>query len=98
MTKVIFEEAKIRVKIDKEENLIICEANWEDPDNTEEWFCHIDYLVRMIFDTAVFRRIYTDDLRWYISADRPGCIIIHNENYNVSYRIYKSVLETILTN
>ena len=99
MTKVLIEEAKLRVKVDTEEKILICEANWEDPDNTEEWFCHMGKdLDEVVFYAIVLGRVYSDDLRWYIVADKPGRIIVYNVKYNVGYRIYKSALEEALTN
>lgn len=99
MIKVLFEEAKFRVKVDTEENLLICEANCKDPDNTEEWFCHLGKdLDDVVFQAIVFGKIYTDDMRWSIRVDKPGSFIVYNNKYEVGYRIYKSALYEALTN
>lgn len=99
MTKVLLEEAKFRVKVDKEENLLICEANWEDPDNTEEWFCHLGKdLDEVVFQAIVFGALYTEDLRWLIEVDKAGSFIVYNNKYEVGCRIYRSALEEALTN
>lgn len=99
MTKVLFEETKIRVKVDTEENLLICEVNWKDPDNTEEWFCHLGKdLDDVVFQAIVFETIYTDDMHWSIEADKAGSFIVYNKKYEVGYRIYKSALTEALTN
>ena len=103
MVKTVFEKEKLRIKVDTEENLVSCEANWEDPDNTEEWFCHMEELDDMLVQAIIFDGVNTDDMRWTVQVDMPGSFIVYNRTYDVGVRIWRSALESefhedILTN
>lgn len=99
MTKVIFEAANLRVKIDKNENILIVEANWKDSDNTEEWFCHLGKdLDDVIFQAIALGRAYTDDMKWYITTSDCHTFTVCNKTFNVSVTISKETLKkAILT-
>lgn len=93
-TKTIFETEKMRVKIDKKEKILIVEANWEDPDNTEEWFCHLGKdLDNLIEHTIILGKIYTYDRKWYIITYDCRTFTIHNIAFNVSFTFTKEDLK-----
>ena len=93
MTKIIFESEKLRVKIDNKENVLMVEANWKDPDNTEEWFCHIgEDLDAVIVQAYAFGKLYTDDMKWYITANDFYTFTVYNTTFNDSITISKTSL------
>lgn len=103
MIKTVFEKEKLRIKVDTEENLVTCEANWKDPDNTEEWFCHMEELDDMLVQAIIFDGVNTDDMRWTVQVDMPGSFTVYNRTYDVGVRIWRTALESefheeILTN
>lgn len=94
MTKIIFESKKIRVKIDKNENVLMVEANWKDPDNTEEWFCHLgEDLDVVIVQAIALGKLYTDDLKWCITANDFYTFTVCNIKFNEQITIFKRSLE-----
>ena len=94
MVKTVFEKEKLRIKVDTEENLVSCEANWEDPDNTEEWFCRMEELDDMLVQAIIFDGVNTDDMRWTVQVDMPGSFIVYNRTYDVGVRIWRTALES----
>lgn len=93
MVKTVFEKEKLRIKVDTEENLVSCEANWEDPDNTEEWFCHLGKdLDELIKYTIILGKIYTYDRKWYIITYDCRTFTIYNTTFNVSFTFSKEEL------
>lgn len=95
-TKTLFKTEKLRAKINKKENVIIVEANWEDPDNTEEWFCHLE---NVIFHTFILGKLYTYDMKWCLITYDCLTFTLCNTTYNASVTFTKeALLKAILTN
>lgn len=92
--KILFKTEKLRAKINKRDKILIVEANWEDPDNTEEWFCHLGKdLDKLIEYTIILGRIYTYDRKWYIATYDCRTFTIYNIAFNVSFTFSKEDLK-----
>ena len=98
--KTIFKSEKLRVKIYTKENIITAEANWEDPDNTEECFCRLgEDFNNLILYTIILGKIYTNDMNWCIKSDNCLTFTLCNIPYNASVTFSKeALLKEILTN
>ena len=72
-----------RVYVDTKANIIVVEANWEDPDNTEEWFCHLGEDLKNLAIKSFHIRCYTYDEKWYVIANpKNGEFTVHNVKYD----------------